>query len=406
MRQRLDDILAWTALLFMILAVGALYLLGNTAAVVMLVLSALSMLASRQASGQARRRARAREEERMAALGDTLIRYDTRSDEALGMAEDQFHKVRTNIDQTYTIINTATARLTGSLTGLEQSSVSQMELLRELVESLVAAAQGTQQQAQIAGIKRFAKDTESIVGELIGFMGNVETASKDTDRNFVRVEELMKSIVQFLNNVTEVTKQTDLLALNAAIEAARAGESGRGFAVVADEVRKLAARTNEFNGRIRGLLKDIDSHMDEVGASIRGMANMDMSVVGRSKDTMGRMWNEMDNLNTAATGQSQTISGISQHIHRLVLDGIVSLQFDDLVRQLLEQVKHRSSVLEDYILSLIMKTSGENQNGLQRIETRIVSMEKSMEAAKEKLSALDDRHIQQTNVDTGSVDLF
>jgi methyl-accepting chemotaxis protein len=406
MKVRLDDFLAWTALFLMMLAIGALYLLGNTVAVAFLLISALFMLASRHASRQARHRARAREAERMAQLSSTLMRYDERSDDALGMAEEQFQKVRTNIDQTYNIINTATARLTGSLTGLEQQSVSQMELLRELVDSLVQAAQGTQQQEQIAGIKRFAKDTEGIVGELIGFMAKVEAASKDTDRNFGRVEELMGSIAKFLNSVTEVTKQTDLLALNAAIEAARAGESGRGFAVVADEVRKLAARTNEFNGRIRSLLTDIDSHMDEVGVSIRGMANMDMSVIGRSKSTMGRMWNEMDNLNAAATEQSQTISGISQHIHRLVLDGIVSLQFDDLVRQLLDQVKARSSVLEDYILSLIMKTSSENQNGVQRIETRITSMEQSMHAAREKLSSLDARHIQQTNVNTGSVDLF
>jgi methyl-accepting chemotaxis protein len=406
MQARLDDILAWAALLFLTLAVGALYLAGTTVTVILLVLAGLSMIASQSTSGTARRKARARDEERMTQLSDTLQRYDHRSDEALRMAEQQFHQVRTNIDQTYTIINTATARLTGSLTGLEQQSVSQMELLRELVDSLVEAAQGTQQQEQIAGIKRFAKDTENIVGELIGFMGKVEAASKDTDKNFGRVEDLMKSIVQFLNNVTEVTKQTDLLALNAAIEAARAGESGRGFAVVADEVRKLAARTNEFNGRIRGLLGNIDSHMAEVGLSIRGMANMDMSVVGRSKNTMGRMWNEMDNLNAAATGQSQTIADISQHIHRLVLDGIVSLQFDDLVRQLLDQVKSRSSVLENYILSLIMKTSGENQNGVQRIESRIATMEKSMTDAKSKLSTLDERHIQQTNVDTGSVDLF
>ncbi len=114
----------------------------------------------------------------------------------------------------------------------------------------------------------------------------------------------------------------------------------------------------------------------------------------------------MDKLNAAATEQSQTIAGISQHIHRLVLDGIVSLQFDDLVRQLLHQVKLRSSVLENYILSLIMKTSGENQNGVQRIESRIATMEQSMADAKAKLSSLDERHIQQTNVDTGSVDLF
>lgn len=406
MGLRLDDLFAWAALALVGLAVGALYFAGVGVATTMLVLAGAAIVASQVTSGAARRAAKSRGEQRMAQLRNTLFLYDTRADEALGMAEKQFQQVRTNIDQAYNIISTATSRLTGSLTGLEQHSVSQMELLKQLVESLVAAASGSQQQEQIAGIKRFAKDTEGIVGELIGFMAKVEVASKDTDRNFGRVEELMRAIVAFLNNVTEVTKQTDLLALNAAIEAARAGESGRGFAVVADEVRKLAARTNEFNGRIRELLTSIDSHMAEVGLSIRGMANMDMSVVGRSRSTMGRMWDEMENLNGAATLQSENISGISRQIHKLVLDGIVSLQFEDLVRQLLEQVKVRSSVLEEYILSLITKTTAENQDGVRRVESRISGMERAMEGVRGKLESLDARHIQQTTVDTGTVDLF
>ena len=406
MRLRSDDIAALVALALQVAAVVLIYFAGTSPALYAQLLAVAAMIYSRYASLQARREAQARNEQRMALLGSTLKEFDQHSDDAMTFAQEQFHLVRTYIDQSYEIINNATGKLTGSLTGLKENSVSQMELLKQLVESLVQAASGTQQKEQIAGIKRFAQDTESIVGELIGFMSKVGTASKDTDRNYARVEELMKSIVQFLNNVSEVTKQTDLLALNAAIEAARAGEAGRGFAVVADEVRKLAARTNEFNARIRTLLTDIDSHMIEVGGSIRGMANMDMSVVGRSQDTMGRMWQEMENLNTAATGQSKDISEISLRVHHLVLDGIVSLQFDDLVRQLLEQVKNRSGVLEDYIVSLTVKTSGETQDGIQRMSRRIASLAESMNSAKTRLVILDAKQIQQTNVDSGSVDLF
>lgn len=406
MKLRSDDLAALAALFLQLLAILLLLLGHTTPALALQGLAVAALIFNRVTSLKARRIARDREAARLAHLNATLEKYDNLSDSARGMANDQFHIVRTHIDQTYDIINNATSKLTGSLTGLEHHSVSQMELLKQLVENLVHAASGHQHQEQIAGIQRFATDTEQIVGELIDFMTLVGNASKDTDRNFSRVEELMHSIVSFLNSVAQVTKQTDLLALNAAIEAARAGEAGRGFAVVADEVRKLSARTNEFNGQIQRLLKDIDNHMVEVGGSIRSLAGMDMGVVQRSQDTMGRMWGEMDKLNSAATNQSQEISDISRRIHTLVLDGIVSLQFDDLVRQILEQVKERSGVLEDYIMSLVLRTADESPEGVERMNQRIAQLEEVMARAREKLQKLDNKRITQTSVDTGSVDLF
>lgn len=406
MHLRSDDVAALTAMFFQVGAITAGFLAKPDIAITLQILAVLAIVFSQYASLTARREARNRQDARMAQLGNTLREYDDRSEAAFELAQQQFHAVRSQIDQTYDIINNATSKLTGSLTGLENQSMSQMDLLKQLVESLVQAASGDQQQLQIAGIKRFAGDTERIVGELVGFMDRVVLASKDTDRNFSRVVDLMSAIVSFLNSVTEVTKQTDLLALNAAIEAGRAGEAGRGFAVVADEVRKLASRTNEFNARIRTLLSDIDSHMTDVGNSIRGMANMDMSVVGRSKATMGSMWQEMDKLNAAATEQSREITGISRSIHAHVLDSIVSLQFDDLVRQLLHQVKDRSAVLEEYILSLVHKTSGERQDGIQRMSLRIALIQEAISGAEAKLAELDSKSIQQTSVEIGSVDLF
>ncbi|MEW6678437.1 MAG: methyl-accepting chemotaxis protein [Pseudomonadota bacterium] len=325
----------------------------------------------------------------------------------MALARSQFHSIRTGIGQAYEIVGNATARLTGGMTGLEGQPTSQMDLLRQLVESLVTVAHGQQQREQIAGIQRFTQDTESIVNQLVGFMLDVRKAGEQTAENFTEMDQLMNSVIHFLNNVNEITKQTDLLALNAAIEAARAGEAGRGFAVVADEVRNLAHRTTDFSNQIREMLGEIERVMSQVNTSIKQVSNLDMSVADRSKENVRQMWSEMNNLNTAATDQSRHISQVSEQIHKLVLEGIVSLQFDDLVRQLLEQVQQRSALLENYLDNLYSIQDDPNEKqGVIRFRRRIEHLDSSIQQAKDSFGLLDRKSIQQTSVNAGSVDLF
>jgi methyl-accepting chemotaxis protein len=409
MRFRPDDIVFFAGLAFQLGAMGAYFLVGNASMVplVLQILALLTLLAFLRMSFAARARWRVVQEQRNRELAETMRNYDRSSDAAMELANRQFSTIREGIAQAYKIIDSATSRLTGSLTGLEKHSTSQMELLRQLVEELFNAAQGDQQQEQIAGIQRFVKDTEDMITQLINFMNGIRSAGHDTASNFTQVEQLMRAVVEFLNNVNEITKQTDLLALNAAIEAARAGEAGRGFAVVADEVRKLAHRTNEFSAQIRTLLKDIDGYLGGLGASIKDISNLDLDTADRSRANMAHMWSEMENLNAAAARQSQHIAEVSKQIHTLVLEGIVSLQFDDLVRQILEQVQQRSSSLEDYMTSLHnLRSSGEAQDSVDSLAQRIAAIEEVMHAKGSEFGRMDTKQIQQADVSTGSVDLF
>ena len=106
-------------------------------------------------------------------------------------------------------------------------------------------------------LNKSLKSILSVVDTIDGIRGS-------SDRTVEYMQSLEKTsgeIIQILESVTAISKQTHLLALNAAIESARAGEAGKGFAVVADEIRHLADAANSAVKNANGLIEAIQSEI-------------------------------------------------------------------------------------------------------------------------------------------------
>jgi methyl-accepting chemotaxis protein len=403
--MRTDDIAKWIAILTQVFALAALKVGATSSLVMGLQLATLLLVGlSIQQSLAGRARWKAQHDAQARELREVMNEFDRQYDGSMELVRGQFHSIREDIGQTYKIIGDATANL---VAGTGQESASRMNMIYKLVENLVEVTSGNQQQDQTAGIKRYTDDTERIVNQLVGYMSEVRGAGEQAATSFAHMGQLIGSVMQFLNKVNEITKQTDLLALNAAIEAARAGEAGRGFAVVADEVRKLSHNTGEFSTEIHNMLSQIEISMRVVEHSIKRVSQLDMSVADESRRNVEQMRTEMENLNVAAAEQSRHIVDASGQMQTLLMEGIVSLQFDDLVSQSLDHIKRRSDVLEHYLDSLYaVQRDQSERDGLTRFRNRIANLSKVVTGVRGQIEALGHKPVQQDNLDAGSVDLF
>jgi methyl-accepting chemotaxis protein len=155
------------------------------------------------------------------------------------------------------------------------------------------------------------------------------------------VTDKVGEILNVLADIDGIAKQTNLLALNAAIEAARAGEYGRGFAVVADEVRKLSSRSEQFSQQIRTTVSGVKEAISTAEESIAQMASLDMGFAVDSKRKVGEALDRAQQVNAHMVVVIEQQAGIAREVDVVVGRAISSLQFQDMVGQLLQHSNTR-----------------------------------------------------------------
>ena len=193
-------------------------------------------------------------------LGEVIKQISANAGNLLAES-DIVASLSTNLQSSSDIIASQTTNLAETFSSLK----SNLEIVASSTSEMSASINEISQ-ASAEGSETTKKAKESSVA-----------ASKVMEQ----LQDVVTSISQANQAITDFADQTNLLALNATIEAARAGESGKGFAVVATEVKGLASQSMETAKLISGDVKNVERYTNDAVAS----TNTITDVIAHARDS-------------------------------------------------------------------------------------------------------------------------
>ena len=294
--------------------------------------------------------------------------------------ESAWRRQRASEDTSYLVqlLELAQKQLGGAVAQTESGALAVIERLSSLdhdSQAQISRIQQSRASSQELGeaTRLQISENRAVIQRLAEHLAQQSKCLKENFEGIAKLSESFRQLGPLVDSISDIAKQTNLVALNAAIEAARAGEHGRGFAVVANEVRTLSHRTSEAADEITARIASVSEGVDAELAKADSASNARLSheklqgLAGDIEQMEGR-------IDAAFEMMEELITGIDDGNDRMVCalsDALGELQFQDVVRQRIEQVSQSLGDLSVCLADLFRRRSeapsSPEPSGLQRL---------------------------------------
>ncbi len=315
-------------------------------------------------------------------------------------------KVHDDIRRGKTLINDAVVKLGESFNSLNTQTRTQQQVVASLIAEVSddPAAAHTDR----ASVREIAEGMSAILESFIDMLSQVSAQSSGVIAKMEAMTDVVNQTFSLLSNVEMITKQTNLLSLNAFIEAARSGEAGRGFQVVATEMRNLSQSSAKLNEQIRIQVEKSKKIVHETRDVVHQMAARDLDSLAEAKSSADTLFAKLALMNEHISKKLSQVSVISQGIDRSVGLAVQSLQFEDIVSQLLTAAEREISDQERTLSELRERLSAFTQavQGGGDVDVALEALSEHLRRATAQVGFQKSQSVLQQSMDEGDVELF
>ncbi len=172
--------------------------------------------------------------------------------------------------------------------------------------------------AKIDKLTELLGTNKTNIDTMIANIGASAEESVKSSANIKLLEEKTYNIDKIVDQIVNVTLQTNMLAVNGSIEAARAGEFGRGFSVVASDIRTLANDSSQNAEKIKDMVRAMAAQIIFVAADIDMAGTNAAREVERAKATTENLLQLEESTSAIQKGIAEISASVTQSTAALV----------------------------------------------------------------------------------------
>jgi len=196
----------------------------------------------------------------------------------------------------------------------------------------------------------------------------VEARRQNQDR-IRKVVDQVRHLTPLAVLIADISRQTNLLSINASIEAARAGAEGAGFKVVAAEVRRLSGQTSEAAAQISQGIAMVAQAID---GELESASQLESDTAAEQFTELARHVSEISERLTEVVPYlvdlSKSMDDGMREVTCDIINALGNMQFQDINRQVLEQVETALGSLSDHSAALYKLVGGKAPPPPQKLE--------------------------------------